>query len=159
MIRCSCEFNSSNIIDDTFSCRGSQGEFKNTVVYRATITLQVPVSVSDADSIVDVINEWVQSKPSVTVDKVILELDPNCPAMLDSVTSDDCVAEAPPTNQANQPSSSSSSSSMSIGIIAGAVAGVIIILLVIIIIIAIVIRRKRKSTYRYYSKYKTFGCY
>ena len=150
-MRCSCEFNSSNIIDESFSCRGSQGEFKNTVVYRAMIALQVPATISDADDIVNVINEWVQFKPSVTVDKVILEVDPNCPAFLDSVTSDDCVvpsSEAPSTDQVNEPSSSSSSSSMLIGIIVGTVV-IIIVLILIIIIIGIVIYSRRKSSYRY----------
>ena len=147
-MRCSCEFNSSNIIGDAFSCRGSQGEFSNTVVFRAMITLQVPVSISDADDIVNLISEWVQSKPSVTVNKVILEIDPDCPAMLDSLTSDDCATKAPPPNQVNQ--SSSSSSSLPIGIIVGAAVAAVIILLLIIIIVAIVMyRRRRKSSYGY----------
>ena len=90
-VKCSCKFTSSNIIDDAFSCRGSQGEFKNTVVYRAMITLQVPASITDADGIVDVINDWIESKPSVTVNGLALAVDPNCPAMLDSFDSSDCV--------------------------------------------------------------------
>ena len=149
-MRCSCEFNSSNIIDNTFSCRGSQGDFEKTVVFRAMITLPVPASVSDADGIVDLISEWVQSNPSVTVDKVILEIDPDCPAMLESVTSDDCVNEMPPPRQ-SAPSSSSSSSSLPIGIIIGAVVAGVIVLLLIIIIVVVVMYRRRKSTYRYYA--------
>ena len=152
-MHCSCEFNSSTIIDDTFSCRGSQGDYEKTVVFRAKITLPVPVSVSDADSIVDIISEWVQSNPSVTVDKVILEIDPGCPAMLESVTSDDCVNETPPPRQSSP--SSSSSSSLPIGIIIGAVAAGVIVLLIIIIIVGIVIYYRRKSTYRYYAYMKS----
>ena len=67
LMRCSCEFTTSNIISDTFSCRGSQGEFEDTVVYRANITLQVPISITDADDIVTYINQWVQNEPPVVV--------------------------------------------------------------------------------------------
>ena len=146
-MRCSCELNFSNIVGDTFSCRGSQGDFENTVVFRAMITLPVPASATDADNIVDLINDWVQSNPSVTVDKVILEIDPDCPAMLESVTADDCASETPPPRQPSP--SSSSSSSLPVGIIIGGVVAAVAVLLLIIIIVGIVIHRRRKSSYRY----------
>ena len=61
-------------------------------MFRAMITLPVPVSATDADNIVDVISNWVKSNPSVRVDEVILDIDPDCPAMLESVTADDCAS-------------------------------------------------------------------
>ena len=140
-MRCSCEFTSSNIIDDTFSCRGSQGEFRNTVVYRAMITLQVPASITDADNIVVVLSEWVESAPSVRVNRVTLDIDSNCPTMLASFDSNDC--EAP--SDRNNPSSSS------VGIIVGAaVAAVVVILLLLITAVVIIIMyRRHKSSNRY----------
>ena len=143
-MRCSCEFTSDNIIEDNFSCRESQGQFRNTVVYRAMIILQVPASITDADDIVSNINLWVQSEPSVIVDGITLALDPGCPAVLDSFDSNDCES---PSDQANP----SSSSSLLITIIVGvAVAVVVIILLLIIAAVTIVVYRRRKATYRYY---------
>ena len=142
---CSCEFTPNNIIDDAFSCQGSQGEFRNTVVYRAMITLQVPASITDADNIVTNINQWVQTKPRVRVDGVILDVDPDCPTMLDSFNSDDCVIEGP-SNQANPASSSSSPVVIIIGA-AAAVAAVVVIVLIIVIVILVYCRHK--STYRY----------
>ena len=156
-MHCSCKFNSSNIIDDIFSCQGSEGQHENSVVYRALINLQVLASIIDADNIVNIIDNWVQSEPSVIVNEFILSLDPGCPAMLDSVSSDDCVTEAPPPDHSDQ----SSSSSLSIGIIVGAaVAAAVIILLLIIIIVGTVMYRRYKSSYRYYIiiNYETF-CY
>ena len=141
---CSCEFTSSNIIDDTFSCRGSQGEFRNTVVYRAMITLQVPASVTDADNIVAVLSEWVESGPSVMVNRVTLDLDSNCPTMLESFNSNDCEIPSDETN----PSPSSSSSSVGI-IVGAAVAAVVIILLLITAVVIIIMYRRHKSSYRY----------
>jgi len=154
-MHCSCEFESSNITDYAFSCRGSQGQFRNTVVFRAIISLQVPASVTDANDIVKILSDWVESMPSLTVNGIALALDSGCPAMLDSFDSNDCVTEAPPTDQTSQPSSSSSSSSSSLssstGITAGAgaAAAVVILLLIIVILIIIILYRRRKSRYRY----------
>ena len=150
-MHCLCEFNSSNIIDDAFSCHGFQEEFRNTVVYRAMITLRVPFSVTDADDIVNLLSNWVESMPSMTVNGIALTLDPGCPAMLDSFDSNDCVTEAPHTDQTNQPtsSSSSSSSSSSVGIIVGATVAAVVILLLIIVAIILYIYYRRKSSYRY----------
>jgi len=114
------------------------------------ITLQVPASITDADDIVNIISKWVQSNPSVTVNEVTLEIDPECPAMLDSVSSDDCASKVVPPDQADQPSSSSSSSSSLIGIVVGATA-VLIIILIIIIVVAVIIYHRCKSKYRYYT--------
>ena len=148
----SYELTTNNVIDDAFSCQGSQGEFEDTVVYRAMITLQVPASITDADSIVTNINQWVQTKPRVRVDGVILDVDPDCPTMLDSFNSDDCVIEGP-SNQANP----MSSSSLPVAIIIGAAAAVVVIVLIVIIIIVVVYHR-HKSTYKYVLHYIKFCC-
>ena len=148
---CSCEFTSNNVIDDAFSCQGSQGEFEDTVVYRAMITLQVPASITDADSIVTNINQWVQTKPRVRVDGVILDVDPDCPTMLDSFNSDDCVTEEP-SNQANPTSTSSSPVGVIIGT-AAAISVAVVVVIVLIIVIIILVYCRRKSTYRYYQEY------
>ena len=144
-MHCSCKFTTSNIVDDTFSCRGSKGQFRNTVVYRGMIALQVPRSITDADDIVTYIYQWVQTKPSVRINGITLALDPSCPTVLDSFDSNDCVTD----ESSDQTSSSSSSSSLPLNVIIGAAVLIaIIILLVIIVIIVIVKYRKRKSTYR-----------
>ena len=151
MMRCSCEFTSSNVTDDTFSCRGSQGQFRNTVVYRAMITLQVPASITDADDIITVLSEWVGSEPSVRVNRVTLDIDSDCPTMLDSFNSNDCEAPSDGTN----PSSSSS-----VGIIVGAVvAAVVVILLLITAVVIIVMYRRHKSSYRYKAHFIKYYCY
>ena len=105
----------------------------------------MPASITDADSIVTNINQWVQTKPRVRVDEVILDVDPDCPTMLDSFNSDDCVTEGP-SNQAN-PISSSSPVVIIVGI-AAAVAAVVVIVLIIVIVILVYYNR-HKSTYRY----------
>ena len=133
---CSCNFNSSNIIDDTFSCKASQGQLRNTVVYQAMITLQVPASHTDADDIVHLLSDWVESEPSVTVNRITLELVPDCPTILDSFDSNDCEALPDQTNQ-------SSSSSASVGIIIGAVIAAVVAVAMIIMYC------RHKLSYRY----------
>ena len=148
LVPCSCQFTTSNIISDTFSCRGSQGEFEDTVVYRANITLQVPISITDADDIVTYINQWVQNEPSVAVKGITLALDADCPTMLDSFDSDDCVIVEKSSNQTNPSSSSSSSSSSPFGIIIGTSAAAVVVIVLIIVVIIIVVYYRHKSTYR-----------
>ena len=109
------------------------------------ITLQVPASITDADNIVTNINEWVQTKPRVRVDGVVLDVDPDCPTMLDSFNSDDCVIEGS-SNQANPVSSSSSP----VVIIIGAAAAAFVVIVLIVTVIIVVVYRRRKSIYRYY---------
>ena len=146
MMSCSCTFTANNITDDTFSCRGSQGEFSNTVVYRAMITLQVSASITDADNIVAIISNWVMSEPSVAVDGITLQIDPDCPTMLDSFSSSDCVFNQ--TTSVTDQTTSSSSSSSTVVIIGVVVAAVVIILILIITIVIMAVYYKRKSSYR-----------
>jgi len=115
--------------------------------------LRVVHAVTDADDIVKILSDWVESMPSMTISGIALAIDPGCPAMLDSFDSNDCVTEAPPTDQTNQTSSSSSSSSLSssTGITAGAVAAAVILLLIIVVLI--ILYQRHKSRYRY----KTFS--
>ena len=54
------------------------------------ITLQVPASITDADNITVVLSEWVESEPSVRVNRVTLDIDSDCPTMLESLKSHDC---------------------------------------------------------------------
>ena len=78
--RCSCVF---EVDSENFSCRGAQGNFVNTVVFRARITVQGPASIFAADVVSDVKN-WTLSSPSLSVATVALAIDPNCPVKLDS---------------------------------------------------------------------------
>ena len=149
MRQCSCDFNTDNIIDESFSCRGSQGQFIDTVVYRAMISLQVPASTNDADNIVTLLGEWVESEPSVRVNRVTLNIDSNCPTMLESFDSDDCEVSTEGTNSSpSSPSQSPSSSPTSI-IIGAAVATAVVVLFSITVVVIIIMYRRHKSSYRY----------
>ncbi|XP_065904076.1 cell adhesion molecule DSCAM-like [Dysidea avara] len=144
--RCSCIF---EIVSDSFSCRGAQENFDNTVVFRARVSAQGPASVITADDVVNDISNWVESSPSITIASVTLDVDLNCPAMLDSFNSPDCViVTEQPTPSTSSPTSSSSNNSSPIGIIAGAaIAVVVIVILLVIIVVLIVMYRKRKASY------------
>ena len=101
----------------------------------------MPASITDAN-IINVISDWVESKPSVTVTGLALAVDRNCPAMLDSFDSSDCVVP----NQDNP----SSSSSQSVGAIIGAVvAAVVAVLLLVTLMVVIIMYHRYKSSYRY----------
>ena len=135
--RCSCVF---EVDSETFSCRGAQGNFENTVVFRARITVQGPAALVAADDVVSDINDWVETSPSITVGLATLDIDSSCPAMLASTDSNDCeVITQPP----------SSNGSSSIGIIVGAVVAVVVVILIIVIIVVILLACvRRKGSYR-----------
>jgi len=123
--RCSCTF---NIDSETFSCRGAQGNFEDTVVFRARVTVQASSSVITADDVVSNISSWVESSPSIAIVSVTVFVDPNCPAMLDSFNSADCVIVTPST-----------SSSPPVGVIVGAAIGAVIVIIIIIIVVVLVV--------------------
>ena len=166
---CSCNFNSSNIVDAAFSCRAStmDPDLENTVVYRAKISPQVPVLIIDARDIVKIVENWIQSAPSITVNRLILNIDPNCPITLESLDAEDCVIIATTTSSI-QPTTTTSSrlpitttlniqptnqgdgnSESSTGIIVGAtVAAIIAIILIVIIAVLTTLYCRLKSNYR-----------
>jgi len=138
--RCSCMF---KIDGEIFSCRGAQGNFENTVVFRGRVTIQASASIVTAADVVNNISDWVKSSPSITVGLALLDIDSSCPAMLTSTDSDDCVVVT------EQPPPSSSSDSSSIGIIVGAIiAAVVVILILVITVVVVLVYLRRKGSYR-----------
>ena len=99
---CSCNFNIDNIVEEVFSCRAStmHPNLEKTVVYRAKVTPQLPVSVTDANDIVQIIRTWIQSAPSIAVNRLILNIDPNCPTTLESFDAEDCLVKTTTTSVA-----------------------------------------------------------
>jgi len=74
---------------------------------------------------------------------VTLAIDPNCPAVLDSFNSADCVIVT------EKPTPSHSSCSHTTGLTIGvAIEGVCIIILVIVIVVLIVTHQKKMTSYR-----------
>lgn len=132
--RCSCVL---KIVDEGFSCRGSQGNVVNTVVFRGKVIVLASASFSTADDVVGhIIADWVESSPTISVAAVTLAIDPNCPAMLDSFNSADCVIQLTPTlSPTNHSSTSSSSSSVFIG--AGVAVGVLLAILIVFSLTAV----------------------
>jgi len=106
------------------------------------ITLEVPSFITNADNIVTILSEWVESEPSLIVNGITLDIDSNCPTMLESFDSDDC---GTPSDGAN-PSSSSSSTGIIIG---AAVAATVVVLLLIAVVVILIMYRRHKSSYRY----------
>ena len=137
--RCSCVF---EVDSETFSCRGAQGNFENTVVFRARITVQGPAALVAADDVVNDITNWVQFSPSISVAAVTLAIDPNCPAMLDSFNSADCVivTEQPTPSPTN-------SSSSPVGIIAGTVAAALIAICIAIVAVILIVGYCRRKVH------------
>ena len=135
---CSCQLLPVHITDDKFSCQGSFGQHEDTVVYRAKIT-SVGLDI-DADQLVGLIQNWVQSGVIIEVDQVSLNVDTDCTTQLESLTADACDTGSP-TPSENQGSGSQQSS---VGLIAAAVIPAIIFIAILIGVTVIIIYCKFK---------------
>ena len=134
---CGCIFDIDN---ELFSCPESKGKIDDAVVFKARIVVRVPASVTDADDVVNYINDWVKLRQNITVTPSILTVDPGCPTQVDSTESKACVDIGQSTN----------SDSSDGGVIAGAIiAGVFVVIaiLIIVVMIGIICIQRRRSRY------------
>ena len=83
-------------MDGVFSCEGSQGKILNCVVYRATIMLYN--SHVTAEELLNETYVWLQSRPSIIIDGVLVSVDQNPTSLLDS---DECLASDLVTTESN----------------------------------------------------------
>ena len=134
--RCACDFNSENIAESLFSCRSSEAQ----VVFKAEIFFysDQPEQLS-ADNITRFVSAWVSSGSSLTVAGVVLSVDPSCPVVVESLTTEDCVQSLPSNEFVNESSI----------IIWGPVIGTIIIITVLVTVVLLFFcfqQRKSRST-------------
>jgi len=71
--KCSCTF---KVDSENFRCRGAQGNFENTVVFRGRITVHISALTISADDIVNIIDDWVGSSPLIIVSLITFGIDP-----------------------------------------------------------------------------------
>lgn len=131
--RCGCEFGIDN---EMFSCPQSQEKSEDTVLFKARIVVHVPASVTDADDVINYINDWVKLGLNITVTLVILTVEPSCATGVDP---DACVAVI---DQSTDDDSSSSSGAI-IGAVLAGLFVVIAILVLVVIIVLVCIQRRR----------------
>ena len=129
-VRKKIALHNSNIVGEAFSCRE---ELNGTVVYRAKI-----ISNNSAEDIVNEIDNWVKSETSITVDQVVLHVDPDCPAALESFESKDCIS----IEQSNNQSTSNNNLILILPII---FAAVVLMVVTCIIVARIIIATCTKS--------------
>ena len=110
----------------------------NSVVYRATITLQN--SKTAADDVVNEIYQWVQSEPSIIVNGITLDIDPSCPTLLKSLDADNCFINDTVSNQQEQ-----TTNGVSAAVIIGPIVGVLVVLLILLVIAVCILYRCNKS--------------
>ena len=115
-----------SVVKESFSCRGSIRELANTVVFRAMIYSEV-----NADSIVNIIDQWIKSETSLTVGCITLNLDHRCPAMLNSFDETDCTNA---TTNADVISQSKNNDILLIAITAVVVIEALLILIAVVVI-------------------------
>jgi len=140
---CSCNFTEANIPNFEFSCRS----IENTVVFRAEIVYTAfgedPYT---ADGLVALVSTWAQSGTSISVDSTRLDVDPSCPAQLESFEAGDCESET----VTGQPAASG----VNVAALGGAIGTVFVLLILVIAVLVVVIllqRTRKHKKFRYES--------
>ena len=127
--RCSCRFTSSDINDGAFSCFGPQGNYLNSVVYKAII--RVKNSDIDANQLVNATHHWVQMKPSIVVNEMMIDIDSSCLTIRDPFDDKDCFTnDTVSTQPAVSTQQTQTTSDVSAAFIIILIAGIIITILI-----------------------------
>ena len=133
---CQCGLTAAHITDDEISCRNGLVE---QISYRARI---IGTSSYSAVGLVDILQDWISNgQASVNIGITRLDIDPSCPAFLESLSAPDC-----PGSGTRPPSvAPQTGDRVSAGEVGGIIVGVVIavMLLVLIVLIAVFILRNK----------------
>ena len=132
---CSCNFNASDIVSASFSCKNPGADIGEAVVLRMTVREKNGFG---APSAVMAVSEWASDAPSITINLVQYTVSSSCPTELSSETDPDC-----------GPSPEEGSNSMSIIIGSSVAAGVVTLILVVAIVVMVIWMCRRSSKAKY----------
>ena len=85
--RCQCRVPKENLLPGTFSCQDSH----NQTTYRSTI---IGTQSYNATELVEFIQDWVTSGPTLTIQWYTVKLDPKCPVSISSLGDPECEKES-----------------------------------------------------------------
>ena len=81
---CSCTVPENSIHSAVFSCRNSN----RAVVFKAQISIHNEAVT--AEQMFKIISSWAKTSPSITVLRSLLQVDPTCPAKLETFQAEGC---------------------------------------------------------------------
>ena len=85
------EFSEAYLRRGVFLCHGNP----TTVTYRSTLVNPSPTAHPNSTHMVDIIQTWVSTSPSLTVDRLLVRVNANCPTSTVSLDDDECVSGEP----------------------------------------------------------------
>ena len=81
------EFSETYLRRGVFLCHGNP----TTVTYRSTLVNPSPTTHPNSTHMVGIIQTWVSTSPSLTVDRLLVRVNANCPTSTVSLDDDECV--------------------------------------------------------------------
>ena len=81
------EFTEAYLRRGLFLCHGSP----TTVTYRSTLIKPLPIK--NSTQLVGIIQSWVSTSPSFTLNGLLVRVNANCPTCVASLGDDECVSE------------------------------------------------------------------
>ena len=124
-----------------FSCLGTSDS--QTVVFLAQLSY---VELPGGMNIPSLITSWVTSSRAILVNSIQLQVDTNCPVVIDSLNSKSCTDPSidPPTNPPTNPPTD-----FTVITIAVCVAILLVVIVLVAAVVAVVVLRRKWSKYRY----------
>ena len=149
---CHCEFTRDHITNSAFQCFPDSPQ---AVTYRAVLHGTTSASSSD---LISYIEQWISDGVTISIQNIIINVDPSCVLVIDSTRDSECGATDQPTVVTILDVTSRSSDN--IGVAVGCTGAVVLILsLFIAIPIAVVLllkQSKRRTEERRYINYIQF---
>lgn len=129
---CQCQYSGDYIIDGRLFCAS-----KNDVVYQAQL---ISTDGKTAQEIRNVTQQWVLSKPTIMIDNLSYQVDPNCSVIVKELgeTSCNAASESHPTNIMQSIVNTSI-------VVSSAIGGMMVLLCIGLIIASLCYFHKRKS--------------
>ena len=119
-----------------FSCPN----FQTKVVFKAHLRYSSGISTKTADELVTSFSSWVKSGPSLTVSGSVLNVDPTCPAEVESLTDEDCeITNSSLHTRSRKPTK------LLAGVLSGSLVVIMIITATVVLISVLGVRRRMDS--------------
>lgn len=128
---CQCDFQEVYITNERLHCDLS---FPTLATYRAKITSFKSLS---SNQLVTIIEQWIQSNPSVRSGPAIVTFDTNCPVSITSTNDPFCSNPLNPSTQ---------SSSVVVPVISSAIVIIVLVVIVVVVVVLLLLYLKRKRS-------------
>ena len=136
---CHCEFTRDHITNSAFQCFPDSPQ---AVTYRAVLHGTTSASSSD---LISYIEQWISDGVTISIQNILINVDPSCILVIDSVRDNECGATDQPTVVTTLYDTSRPSNNIGVAVVSTVVAMVVLSLSIAVTIVAVLLFKWRKN--------------